>query len=295
MADRSHPVTPMRGGNAARLAAALTLAAPLTGCLVLKPQHDELAAEVSKLRVQVAEQNEQTKETLERAQKLADELETKLAEVEEVLRRNQADIGLRVDNLEIETRELRGAAENADYMASAAGQELVELRADLDKRIQTLEEKLNEATNIPETKTELWAEAESLFNKRNYKGSRRLWRTYESRYPEDPKMAEVKFNIGLTFFSERDYKSALGEFYKIIQDSPKAEVIPDALYYSGLAFAKLGQCKSAIAYFQALREKKTRAPDHYKKKAAEQIGILQKDKGDICVDQGTTPASGGKS
>ena len=68
-------------------------------------------------------------------------------------------------------------------------------------------------------------------------------------------------------------------------------MVPDALYYSGLAFAKLGQCNNAIAYFEALREKKTKAPQQYKDKAAEQIGILQKDKGELCMDKGGSGSS----
>src|SRR5690606_19905177 len=126
-----------------------------TGCITLKADHDELAHEVAKLRTQVA----QAQETTEASKARADEL-TK--ELEEVLRRNQADLGLKVDNLEYEVQELRGAAENADYQATAVKQELTELRADVDTRLQSLEEKLNEATSIPESKTELFAEAERL-------------------------------------------------------------------------------------------------------------------------------------
>ena len=256
------------------------MALPAGGCLVLKPQHDELVQEVAKLRKEVLKASQ----TTSRANELADMLEKKLAELEEVLRRNQADLGLQVQQMQIEVQELRGAAENADNRSSTVEQELRELRSDLDGRLRQLEDKLNEATNIPEGKAELWSEAESQFKAKKYKNSRRLWRTYESRYPEDPKQPEVKFNIGLTYFSERDYKSALGEFYKIIQDAPASTVVPDALYYSGLAFAKLEQCKNAIAYFDALRQKKTKAPADYKQKAAEQIAILQKDSGDICLD-----------
>ena len=270
--------------RALRLVVAGSLAVPLGGCLVLKKQHDELAAEVATLRTQVAEQGDKTMDTVERADALANQLEAKLAEVEEVLRRNQADLGLRVDNLELDVQELRGEAENADYIASAAKQELVELRGELDSRLHTLEEKLNEATNIPESKTELFAEAEKQFKRRKYKVARRLWRTYESRYPTDEKMPEVRFKIGLTYYSERDYKAALGEFYRIIQENRRSAVFADALYYSGLAFAKLGQCKNAIAYFDALQSKKTKAPQHYRDKAKEQVGILKKDKGDICDD-----------
>lgn len=262
-------------------------AVPASGCLALKADQDEIAKEVDKLRNEVLASSE----AAEKNQALADQLEAKLKEAEALLRRNQADLGLRVENLELEVNELRGAAENADYMATAVKQELLELRADLDARLTALEEKLNEATSIPESKPELLAEAEKLMNKRNYKQARRLYRTYESRYPGDAQLADVKFKIGLTYFSERDYKSSLGEFYRIIQDSPGSAIVPDALYYSGLAFAKLGQCANAIAYFEALREKKTKAPQQYKDKAAEQIAILQKDKGELCMDKGAPAPS----
>ncbi len=255
-----------------------------TGCIALKADQDDLAEEVAKLRKQVLEQDQNTDATITKVETLTTELETKIGELDEVLRRNQADHGLRVDNLEVDVQELRGAAENADFMATAVKQELTELRGDFDERLLTLEEKLNEATNIPESKTELWAEAEKQFKAKSYKTSRRLWRTYESRYPTDAKIAEVRFNIGLTFFAAREYRQALGEYYRIIQETPKDAVVPDALYYSGLAFAKLGQCKNAIAYFNALRQKKTKAPKHYKDKAQEQIDILEKDAGDICTD-----------
>lgn len=256
----------------------VSLLAP--GCLALKVDQDELAAEVHKLRQEVATQQEAAK----RNDELADELEAKLAEVEVLLRRNQADLGLRVEELEGEAQELRGQAENADYTATAVRQQLMENRQDVDERLVALEEKLNEATNIPEGKPDLLAEAERLFAKRNYKQARRLYRTYESRYPEDGQVALVRFKIGQTYFSEREYKSSLGEFYRVITDSPKSDVVPDALYYSGLAFAKIGQCQSAIAYFDALRQKKTKAPQQYKDKATEQVKILQADNGELCID-----------
>jgi TolA-binding protein len=257
------------------------LLAPASGCLALKVDQDEIGREVAKLRKEVA----QSQETLTRASTLSDELEKKLAELEEVLRSNQAGLGVRVDELEGQVQQLAGKAENADNQATAVNQELAEVRADLDARLKQLEEKLNEATNIPESKTELYAEADRQFKAKKYKNARRLWRTYESRYPEDAKLPEVKFNIGLTYFSERDYKAALGEFYNVIQEAGESPIVPDALYYSGLAFAKLGQCTNAIAYFDALRQKKTKAPEEYKKKAAEQIDLLKKDTGEMCLDK----------
>ncbi len=272
---------------AAPLLAVMTL---VPSCLVLKPEHDELAQEVAKLR----KENAQNTETMKRAKELADQVEKKLAELEAVLRTNQAGLGARVDQLELDAQELRGAAENADNQASTVNQELKELRADVDARLSQLEEKLNEATNIPEGKSELYEEAERQLKTKKYKQARRLFRTYESRYPEDGKLPEIRFKIGLTYFNERDHKSALGEFYNVIQNSPDASVVPDALYYSGLAFAKLGQCKNAIAYFDALRQKKTKAAPEYKEQAAKQIAILEKDDGEICLDKPGKAETGAK-
>ena len=205
-------VPPPIGRAAARPIGLVLLAAlavvPATGCLALKADQDEIAKEVDKLRKEVLAGSE----AAEKNQVLAAQLEAKLKEAEDLLRRNQADLGLRVENLELEVQGLRGAAENADYMATAVKQELLELRADLDSRLTALEEKLNEATSIPESKPELLAEAEKLMGKRNYKQARRLYRTYESRYPGDAQLPDVKFKIGLSYFSERDYKSSLGEF-----------------------------------------------------------------------------------
>ena len=267
-----------------RIALATSLSLSLPGCIALKADQDVIAAEVQKLRQEVLAQQQ----AAERANGLADQLEGQLEEVEALLRRNQADLGLRVEGLEVDVQDLRGATENADFAASTVRQALSESRQHVDERLVALEEKLNEATNIPEGKTDLLAEADKQFAKRDYKQARRLYRTYESRYPEDGAIANVRFKIGQTHFSERDYKSSLGEFYRVIQDSPGSDVVPDALYYSGLAFAKLGQCKNAIAYFDALRQKKTKAPQHYKDKANDQIKILQADKGDLCVDAKTT-------
>lgn len=256
------------------------------GCLVLKAQHDDLAKEVDKLKTREAERQKQLEATLQKADAQMATVEERLKEAEGFLRSNQASLGVRVDNMESDLSEVRGYAEDTMNETSALQANLAETRQDFEGRINNLEDKLNEATNIPEGKQELMAEAEQLLKRKNYKQSRRLFRTYLSRYPDDPKAAEVRFNIGLTFYSERDYRSALGEFYWVVQNAPGSSVIYDSLYYSGLAFAKLGQCDKAIAYFSALTKKGSDAPDRYKQRATQQVETLEKDPGKICQDKG---------
>jgi TolA-binding protein len=276
----------------ARVGVALALCGSLgaTGCLTLKSQHDELASTVSRLERAQDQGSEQIDSKIEEAEARLEALYKKIEEAETMLRGSQAGIGVRMDSVEDEVRELRGSADQASYVSAAVSKELNEQRADVDERLKVLESKLNEATNIPEGKSQLLAEADRLSKRKSYKNSRRLYRTYLARYPGDGKTAEVNFKIGQTFYYERDYKSALGEFYKIIQTHKDSPIVPDALYYSGLGFAKLGQCKSAIAYFKAILDEGTGAPAQYKKAAGQQVKILKKDAGDICLDRGDAGA-----
>jgi TolA-binding protein len=280
---RGLPSIALRGGL--RGAILVLAVGSAGGCLTLKSEHNDLAARVTKIDQSSGDRGVQLDEKLAEADRKLAELQAKLDQAEKLLRGSQAGIGARMDRVEHETAELRGAAENAELVSSSSQQALTELRTDIDQRLRTLEEKLNEATNIPEGKDELWNEAERQLQRKNYKLARQLWRTFISRYPGDQKLPEANFKVGLTFFSERDYKSALGQFYRIIQEYSEDPIVSDALYYSGLGFAKLGQCKNATAYFEALLRPKSGASPQYQKAAKDQIDILKKDTGDLCFDR----------
>jgi TolA-binding protein len=263
----------------------LLLALPNTACLVLQPQHDELQREVMELRKKVADRDSQLEETLSKAQEQMAEVEHQLAAAEQLLRANQASIGVRVDNLEFDLAEVRGVAEDSLNELAALSQNVADSRTELDERVTRVETKLNAETDIPEGKSELLREAERALKNKEYNRARRLFRTYLSRYPSDPKEPEVRFQIGQTLFSERDYRSALGEFYWLVQNAPESPVIHDAVYYSGLAFAKLGQCDKSIAYFKAITKTGSGAPENYIKQSKKQIETLEKDDGKICNDK----------
>jgi TolA-binding protein len=269
--------------------ALVTVLGAAPGCITLKKHHDALASRVSALETQTTERDQRLEETLTRADEQMDELESRLKDAEKILRSNQASLGIQVQDMQGEVAQTRGLAEDSQNEVAALGQNVEEMRGDLDRRLATLESKLNEATNIPEGKTALLREGQKQLKAKNYKYARRLFRTYLSRYPGDAKEAEARFNIGLTLYSERDYRSSLGEFYWIVQNAPESEMINDSLYYSGLAFAKLGQCQKAIAYFGAIAKEGSTAPDRYKKQATKQISLLEKDDGSICSD---TPPAG---
>jgi TolA-binding protein len=275
----------MHRGVRLRVLATVLLTLPLSACLVLKPEHDELQREVMDLRKKVSERDTQLEETLVKAAEQMAVVEEQLAAAEKILRNNQATIGVRVDNLEFDLAEVRGVAEDSQNEIAALGQNVADSRTEIDERLTKVEGFVNAESDIPEGKPDLLREAERALKAKEYARARRLFRTYLSRYPGDPKEAEVRFQIGQTLFSDRDYRSALGEFYWLVQNAPDSSVIHDAVYYSGLAFAKLGQCDKSIAYFQAITKAGSGAPENYIKQATKQIETLEKDDGKICADK----------
>lgn len=274
----------------ARLALFSLLTLPLFACITLKPEHDALEKEVWDLRKKVEARDQELASTLVAAAEQMAKVEEQLKKAEELLHTNQAGLGVRVENLEYDLSMVRGQAEDSLNEVAALSQNVAESRAEIDNRLGKVETAINQEADVPEGKTDLLKDAERTLEKKDYPRSRRLFRTYLSRYPGDPKEAEVRFKIGLTLFSERDYRSALGEFYWLVQNAPESEVIHDAVYYSGLAFAKLGQCEKSLAYFQAVLEKDSGAPERYKTQAKKQVETLEKDEGKICTDKGKPEA-----
>jgi TolA-binding protein len=262
-------------------------AAPLlcgTGCLVTTSQLDQLQREVATLNDRVEARDKELQASLARANEQSEELDS-------VLRSRAASLGVNVDDLGLDVAQLRGETEDARNDIAALLSETQELRAGLDQRVSELEHRFNRETEIPEGQLALRKEADRLFREEDWSQARRLYRIYLSRYPSGKKESEIRFSIGQTLYNENKHRSALSEFYWIVQNARTDPAIYNALYYSGLAFSKIGQCDKATAYFNALVED-PQAPKKYQTSAADQIAIFKADTGKICTGR---KADGGRS
>lgn len=259
-----------------------------SGCVTTMAQHRELQAEVHKLDEHVSERDEELEKTLAQAKEQLAKLKENAEKVEKVLRTSQAGMGVRVENLEMTLAELRGASDDARMEADSSKRSIEELRGDLDTRLNALEGKLNAATDIPESRSELLKAAKAAFSSKDYPRSRRLFRTFLSRYPDDKSGPEVRYKIGLTLYHEHDYRAAAGEFNWIRKNAAKSEVIHDAVYYIGMSFAKQGACVNAVKYFEYLASRRSGAPRQYREQARKQIQYLRGQGASMCADETTS-------
>jgi hypothetical protein len=256
-----------------------------TGCLTLKTEHDKLAERVTKLDAETGDRGKELDEKLAEADAKLAELQAKLDQAETLLRGSQAGIGARMDTVETEVAELRGSAENSELVASASAQAMSELREDVDKRLRTLEEKLNEATSIPEGKDELWNEADRQLQRKNYKLSRHAVADLHLALPRRPEAAGGE----LQGRADVPQRTRLQERPRgVLQHHPDVQRGPDRVGRAVLLGPRVRQARAVQERDRVLRgaqPPKSNASQQYQKAAKDQIDILKKDTGDLCFDR----------
>ncbi len=100
-------------------------------------------------------------------------------------------------------------------------------------------------------------------------GALREFEKLRRRYPRNPYMditesriktcrrilAEYEFYVGNFYFKKGSYKAAAQRFEGLIRNYPGSKKEPDALYYLGLSYEKMGRREDALNVLTSLTEK----------------------------------------
>ena len=250
----------------------------------MQQQLDDLKSQTKKLQKENNELRRANEDTLARANKAVEE-------TTKVVARNSADQGQRVDKLENDMGAVQGKfANHEDRIVAMEGRvegmtkSFDTFRASTDTAV----EKLTNATTtskappIPETADAVFTDAKKRYDAKQWNDARRLFDAFITRYGSDQRASQAQFFIGESYFAEAKYANAIGAYSKVIDNFPKSESVPDAMYKNGLAFYSLKYCGDARIYFQELLRRYPRT--EWKKDAADQLKKLQKDlkNKDVC-------------
>lgn len=184
----------------------------------------------------------------------------------ELLKRNSADIGAQVEQLQVRVGALTGRID-----------ETTKATTELRDRLNTVEEKMRttgvpaagvSSDAIPEDATQLLQKATSLLNAGQYEESRKLFRAFLARFGEHPSASEAQHLLGDSYFAEQRYAPAIQEYRKVIQKFASSAIFPTTLYQIGRAFYQLKWCSDALSF---LEEYVKKFPNHAHIKTAEQL------------------------
>lgn len=230
------------------LFAALLLSAT-TGCLTLG-DGDQLRAEIASVK-QTATQAQARSEALESENK---RLRSVLEQSTQVVTRNSADVGGRVDKMQQDMAQINGRLDDLQHSQDALTKQFEDYRAASDNKIEQLTNTLTtpKTPPIPDTADGVMQEADKRLGEKNWVDARRLYEAFVNRYPKDARAPKAQFNIGEAYFSENRFANAIGAYTKVIDNWPKSNVVPDAMYKNGVSFFALKYCSDARVYFQEL-------------------------------------------
>lgn len=210
-------------------------------------------------------------------------LEKEMESSSQPMRRYQADLGARLDKMQLDVQNLTGRFEEGKYFAEKTFEatknyqsrleELEKRVAALSKGPQAMEKKPEPGAGPwpekgPEEKPPVIAAAPAapskeapkkpvagpdeaykkcyeLYSKGHIEEAQREFRRFLEVYPKSKYAENAHFWLGECYFSQKKYEDAILEFDEVIKKYPKGNKVPDALYRQGMAFLEMKDTTNA--------------------------------------------------
>jgi len=193
------------------------------------------------------------------------ELEEALAEASRILRRNSADQGLqieqiqqRLDTIEGQIAELRNETVGATQAQAQRSIELQQRLSDV-ARAAGMDMPLD-PQEIPQSKDAHWEALSKAYRVNQYSYARALARAYVERYPKDERADDAQYMIGSAYLRQGQPAAALGEFQKVLSNYRRGDVLDKTLFDMSQAFLKVRSCNDAATALKALLKNHKKSP-----------------------------------
>jgi tol-pal system protein YbgF len=123
------------------------------------------------------------------------------------------------------------------------------------------------------TPEEMYDYGLGLIKSGDTKKAREVLNAFAAKYPNHRLMQNVYYWKGETFYTDKDYESAILSFQDVVDKYPGGEKAPDAMFKQGLCFQALNDRKNARILYELLLSKYPKAPAA--EKARQKLAELQ--------------------
>jgi TolA-binding protein len=185
------------------------------------------------------------------------ELEDALAEASRVLRRNSADQGLQIEEIQQRLAVMEG--ELAEIRNESSGTIRAQSERTLEPQRQLSEvaraagmDIALDSSEIPEAKNAHWDALSKAYRINKYSYTRALARAYVERYPKDEQADNAQYMVGSSYLKQGQAAAALGEFQKVLSSYRRGDAIDETLYDMSQAFLEVRSCNDAGTALKAL-------------------------------------------
>lgn len=187
-------------------------------------------------------------------------LEARLAQLERMLSGSAlGEMSRQLDGLQADLRGLRGAVEEQGFAQRGLRQQSRDLYADLDARLQKLEQAPATATpGAALSDQQAYDAALAELRAGRYAEAERALAEFGKQHPASPLADNAQYWRGEALYVQRDFDAALAVFQAVATREPESRKAPDALLKLALCQYELGREPLAR---QTLARLKARFPD----------------------------------
>jgi tol-pal system protein YbgF len=187
------------------------------------------------------------------------------------VRKLSADIQATIDSTKTEMQAMNGKLDDMGISLNKPTEDLARYRADADKRIIALEDRilklqstLDELTKkvgelaqikeTPPTPDSVYMKGLETFKAGNMPVAREIFTKFLEQYPQHDLAANAHYWIGETHYSEKSYEPAILAFQDVIKNYPTKDKVPAAMFKQAMAFKAINDNKSAKYVLKKLGE-----------------------------------------
>lgn len=184
----------------------------------------------------------------------ANELDGRVAVLEQRADAMQ-ELQRQIDQLQKQTRELRGQLDQVTHDRDAAKAQARDLYADLEKRTAALESRAQAPVAVvpaAASDRDAYAAALEQLKGRDYVGAEKSFVDMIGHFPDSPLADNAKYWLGETYYVEKRYPEALAAFQRVVKEHPDSRKVPDALLKAGYSVYELKRYKESRDYLNRL-------------------------------------------
>lgn len=212
---------------------------------------------ISQMRADIAANQERLDSLENDLEVKRKELEDALEEASRVLRRNSADQGLQIEQLQQGLAVIEGQIAELRMESSGSSQAQAQRTLELQQRLNDVARAAGmdvpiDSEEIPKNKGEHWDALTKAYRINKYSYTRALGRAYVERYPKDENADNAQYMIGSSYLKQDQAAAALGEFQKVLSSYRKGDAIDETLYDMAQAFLEVRSCNDAGTALKAL-------------------------------------------
>lgn len=239
----------------------LALALTLSGCVTMWTG-DEMREDITALQAEqqaskesFSAEKERMTEMIASARKDVEELKEIMTEARALLQRNNADLGVEVQNNREGLSELSGTLDEFEFKITRLEQDIELFKEDVDLRF----EGSGIGAELPEEAEPLFEQGKKDYDANKMRPARKAFEEYMKTFSSDKHAADAQFLLGMTYFRESQWVTSVFEFQKVVKSHSNSTRVPDAAYHIGVALMKMGRCEQAGAWFDLLLDEHSRS------------------------------------